>query len=574
MKLLKQSTAQVISFGPFVSPTDGVTLQTGLVSALDNATTGIMLSKAGGAFAVRHATVTASTYDAYGNYRVTLDTTDTGTLGILRVQFAAAASCAPVWEDFTVVPAVVYDALVSGTDNLDVSVVQWLGTACATPTVAGVPEVDLTHIGGDAQSQIDLKDFADAGYDPVTNKVQGLVLADTLTTYTGNTPQTGDSFARLGAPAGLSVSADVAAIQADTNDIQTRIPAALSGGLMSCDVTAVSASVPAADALQLQFDGTGLTGDTYPAKQSQLGALTNTGSAVNVAAESYLLTTGTQSLNTYTATAPLDGVRHEHTDTAGAMDLYYQFDVTDDGVPSSARMTGRVNGDNDNLGVYAYNWAGSSWDQIGTVNGKAGTIDEVYDFALYTSHVGTGTNLGKVRVRFYTVSGLTSATLRIDQIYVSYAVVPASRQTRGLINDVAATTLSFNTNLTQATGFWNDATLIFNSGALAGQAKTINTYVATNGAVTFDEAFTSAPANGDSFYILHGHTHPITEIQNGLATAAALATVSGYVDTEVAAIKAKTDQLTFTVAGQVDSNVQRINDVTITGNGSTTPFNV
>ena len=41
-------------------------------------------------------------------------------------------------------------------------------------------------------------------------------LAKTLTTYTGNTPQTGDSYARLGAPAGASVSADVAAVKVDT----------------------------------------------------------------------------------------------------------------------------------------------------------------------------------------------------------------------------------------------------------------------------------------------------------------------------------------------------------------------
>lgn len=46
------------------------------------------------------------------------------------------------------------------------------------------------------------------------------------------------------------------------------------------------------------------------------------------------------------------------------------------------------------------------------------------------------------------------------------------------------------------------------------------------------------------------------------------------VDTVVDAIKAKTDSLTFTVANQVDSNVQSINDVTITGDGSVTPFNV
>jgi len=38
---------------------------------------------------------------------------------------------------------------------------------------------------------------------------------DTLTTYTGNTPQTGDAYARLGAPAGASTAADIAAVKSD-----------------------------------------------------------------------------------------------------------------------------------------------------------------------------------------------------------------------------------------------------------------------------------------------------------------------------------------------------------------------
>jgi hypothetical protein len=50
----------------------------------------------------------------------------------------------------------------------------------------------------------------------------------------------------------------------------------------------------------------------------------------------------------------------------------------------------------------------------------------------------------------------------------------------------------------------------------------------------------------------------------GPATATNLATV----DTVVDAIKVKTDSLTFTVSGVVDANIQRINDVTITGDGS------
>jgi tetrahydromethanopterin S-methyltransferase subunit F len=48
----------------------------------------------------------------------------------------------------------------------------------------------------------------------------GKKLADwvvgTIDTYTGNTKQTGDAFARLGAPAGASVSADIAAVKGDT----------------------------------------------------------------------------------------------------------------------------------------------------------------------------------------------------------------------------------------------------------------------------------------------------------------------------------------------------------------------
>lgn len=46
-----------------------------------------------------------------------------------------------------------------------------------------------------------------------------VTLADTVTTYTGNTPQTGDNFARLGAPAGASIAADLAEIEAETDDI-------------------------------------------------------------------------------------------------------------------------------------------------------------------------------------------------------------------------------------------------------------------------------------------------------------------------------------------------------------------
>lgn len=47
-----------------------------------------------------------------------------------------------------------------------------------------------------------------------------------------------------------------------------------------------------------------------------------------------------------------------------------------------------------------------------------------------------------------------------------------------------------------------------------------------------------------------------------------IATLQTYVDTEVAAIKAKTDSLNFTVAGQVDANIQYVNDTAVNGAGT------
>jgi hypothetical protein len=141
---LKQSTAATIPFGPFVDKTDGVTEKNDAtcITDIDHATTGIFLSKAGGTAAVRHQNVTASVAGSNAMMKVTLDTTDTGTVGRLRVQFSKAATYLPVFDDYFVLPANVYDSLV-GSDLLDISVAQLLGTAWLAPAVAGTPDVNV-----------------------------------------------------------------------------------------------------------------------------------------------------------------------------------------------------------------------------------------------------------------------------------------------------------------------------------------------------------------------------------------------------------------------------------------------
>lgn len=130
---LKQSIATTVQFGPFVYKGDAVTLQTGLVSALDHASTGIMISKNGGTKAVRSSS-TASVYDAHGDYKVSLNATDTNTAGGLRLSFTDANSILPVFKDFLVLPANVWDSMVGGTDYLQVDQYQTFGNTLDAAT--------------------------------------------------------------------------------------------------------------------------------------------------------------------------------------------------------------------------------------------------------------------------------------------------------------------------------------------------------------------------------------------------------------------------------------------------------
>jgi len=194
---------------------------------------------------------------------------------------------------------------------------------------------------------------------------------------------------------------------------------------VTADMTAISGDATAADNLELQYDTTGLTGETFPATQAQVGNLATGSAAISVVSESDTVTTGTE-VNTYAVTDEVDQVYHEVTDVAGVLELYYQFDVGGNGVAAICQFTGRLTSANDSIGVYAYNWAATSWDQVGTLAGTGGTSDGVEIFNLLTRHTGTGANLGKVRIRGYAASGLTSATLYIDQALISYAVVAQS----------------------------------------------------------------------------------------------------------------------------------------------------
>ena len=124
MNLIKQSTAVTLLIGPFVDDTDGKTAETDLtISQAD-----VRLSKNGGNMAQKND-ATGCTHDELGYYTRPLNTTDTNTRGILRVMVHESGAL-PVWHDYQVVTANVYDTLCS-TDSFDVNVTAISGDTTA-----------------------------------------------------------------------------------------------------------------------------------------------------------------------------------------------------------------------------------------------------------------------------------------------------------------------------------------------------------------------------------------------------------------------------------------------------------
>jgi hypothetical protein len=143
---LKYHTAVTVQAGPFLDSGDGVSPEI----ALDIPEASCLLSKNGGAFAAK-TDATHGVHDAAHNgwYTIPLAQDDADTVGSLVLEITMAGAL-PVWREFMVLPAQVYDSLVLGTDLLDVNDEQLLGTAYHAPALAGVPYVDVHNWGGAA----------------------------------------------------------------------------------------------------------------------------------------------------------------------------------------------------------------------------------------------------------------------------------------------------------------------------------------------------------------------------------------------------------------------------------------
>lgn len=162
--LLRQSTAQTIRFGPFLDDTDFKTAETGLTVAQADR----QVSKDGGAFAQSNHTGN-STHDTDGWYSDDLDATDTNTLGILILQVVVTGAL-PVWHEYLIVPAVVYDTLVSGSDDLNCQVAG-MDAGVVTAAAVATGAIDADAIAADAIGSSELATTA-------VNEIRDAILSD------------------------------------------------------------------------------------------------------------------------------------------------------------------------------------------------------------------------------------------------------------------------------------------------------------------------------------------------------------------------------------------------------------
>jgi len=442
--MLRKSTAEIIEFGPFLNSTNGDTEETALTLLAAD----VLISK-------NHAALTAKndatdpTGGTNGHYQVTLNSTDTGTAGALRV-YVHKTGALPVWRDFEVVNANVYDSMTTGTDKL---------------------QVDLIQIGSVAQSATDLKDFADAGYNPATNAV--LADIDTIKTQ-AVTAAAGVTFlASVGAATvqptviqmnartiqatayptnfgDLAISLITGKVTVGTNDDKTGY------SLTQAFPTNFAAlGIEAGGAITTLNGHTAQTGDSY----ARLGAP----AGVSIAADLLVIDNFVDGLE---ATIGAAG--------AGLTDLGGM----------SVGMKAEVNAEADTAIVDA---ALSTAANLATVDTVVAAVKVVTDKLAFTV-------ANQVNANVLSISGSSAAA---DNLEASAEVIITGAATAGTLS-----TTQMSTDLSEATNdHYNGRAIIWTSGVLLGQPSDITGYVGVNGVLTFT-AVTEAPSAGDSFVLV------------------------------------------------------------------------
>jgi hypothetical protein len=372
-----------------------------------------------------------------------------------------------------------------------------------------------------------------------------LILVDTVTTYTGNTLQTGDAYARLGAPAGASVSADVAAVKTDTAAIKTKtdfLPSATAGAAGGVFIAGTNAATSITTALTANVIGN-ITGNLSGSVGSVTGAVGSvTGNVGGNVTGSVGSVVGLTASNLDTTVSS----RASAANLAIAQATLTKLDTTLEvatGSPGEYRFSAdalvRAPTGSGGGGPSAADIADAVWDELLSGHVSAGSSGKIVGDSLdaavssRASQTSVNTVAGYVDTE---VAAIKVVTDKLDTMfepatgspgeyrYSADALVRAPSGTGGGGSAPSAADI--------ADAVW-DELLSGHSGA-GSSGKVVTDIKAKTDNLPSDPADASDIAS--SFSTVNG----------------TLSTIAGYIDTEVAAIKAKTDNLPASPAATSD----------------------
>lgn len=237
MRYLKADTAVDVKIGPFLDITNGNTPETGLTATQAS----IRLSKMGGDFAAKDSATSAS-HDEFGWYDCNISGTDTNTEGRMVLACHISGSALPVWHEFMVVNANVYDSLfaTATTDYLQTDVIQISGDATAPTNLESMYD-GTGYVGGTTKLGIDVVKVS--GDATVADNLETIYESATLVT---NFKNMYDGTGYVGGTALLTV--DIEKIDGDAT--------------AAANLETMTENATAAGEFLNMFDGTGFAGGT------------------------------------------------------------------------------------------------------------------------------------------------------------------------------------------------------------------------------------------------------------------------------------------------------------------------
>lgn len=355
-------------------------------------------------------------------------------------------------------------------------------------------------------------------YRPAQAETNGAHIAFTFT-GTGAIPATvqvftraGDAFTRLGAPAGASVSADIAAvktqtaaIETDTQDIQSRIPTALVGGRIDATV-----------------DGTGMEAGAVTAIQSGLATATELAKVPKSDGTATWNATALASINAQADTAISDAA------LATAANLATVAGYLDTEIAAILATTNKLDDTLEDSGGGAYIFTEASLANA-PAGGGGGDATEAKQDAIIAL---IGTPAG---------------------VSVSADIAAVKSQTAAIETDTQDLQTQIGTDGAGLTNMpWNAA---WDAEVQSECTDALNAY----------DPPTRAELTSDTNSVLTA----VGDVPTNAELATALGTADDAVLAQIALVKAKTDSLTFTVTGKVDANITHVIADPVQTNGAT-----